>query len=158
MCLSSPWSDSGLVQTTLALWVSVPMTLYLEDRLWWLSHCKYWSVWVGFWYTWKDKELSANGVTRVSRKGMAPFSWLSSTVNLIAGSTLLMCSRNSSLWAYIWMIHVSSTNRNMPGGVDSRTQSFSLKTLHIQIGNNGTYRWSHRHSFNLLIEPALKEK
>ena len=46
----------------------------------------------GFWYTWKDKELSANGVTRVSWDGMAPFGWVPSTVNLIAGSTLLMWS------------------------------------------------------------------
>ena len=35
---------SGVVQTVLALWVSVTMTLYLAARLWWLSHCKYWSV------------------------------------------------------------------------------------------------------------------
>ena len=62
-CFSSSLRSSGVVQTTLALWVSVPMTLYLEDKLWWLSHNKYWSVCVGFWYTWKDRELSARGVT-----------------------------------------------------------------------------------------------
>ena len=28
----------------------------------------------GLWYNLKDKELPANGVTRVSRNGMAPFS------------------------------------------------------------------------------------
>ena len=56
-----------------ALWVSVPMTLYLAEILWWLSHCKYWSVWVGFWYTVMDKEPSACGVIKVSRKGIAPF-------------------------------------------------------------------------------------
>ena len=72
-CFNSSLRSSGVVQTTLVLWVSVPMTLYLEDKLWWLSHCKYWSVWVGFWYTWKDRELSARGVTRVSRNGIAPF-------------------------------------------------------------------------------------
>ena len=60
------------VQMVLALWVSVPMTLYLADRLWWLSHCKYWSVCVGLQYAVMDKELSAKGVTKVSRKGIAP--------------------------------------------------------------------------------------
>ena len=40
-CLTSLSRNSGLVQTVFALWVSVPMTLYLADRLWWLSHCKY---------------------------------------------------------------------------------------------------------------------
>ena len=79
---NSFWTSSGLVQTVLALWVSVPMTLYLADRLWWLSHCKYWSVWVGLQYTVMERELSAWGVTKVSRKGMAPSPWWPSTVNL----------------------------------------------------------------------------
>ena len=42
-CCYSLWRSSGPVQTVFALWVSVPMTLPLADRLWWLSHCKYWS-------------------------------------------------------------------------------------------------------------------
>ena len=74
-CNNSFWSNSGLVQTVLALWLSVPMTPYLADKLWWLSNCKYWSVWVGLQYTVKDKELSASGVTKVSRMGMPPLSW-----------------------------------------------------------------------------------
>ena len=37
--VNSFWKSSGSVQTVLALWVSVPMTLYLAERLWWLSHC-----------------------------------------------------------------------------------------------------------------------
>ena len=45
-CYNSFWKSPGLVQTVLALCVSVPMTLYLADRLWWLFHCRYWSVWV----------------------------------------------------------------------------------------------------------------
>ena len=40
-----------MLQTDLAPWVSVPMTPCLADRLWWLSHCKYWSVSVGLWHT-----------------------------------------------------------------------------------------------------------
>ena len=58
-CLSSFWRSSGSVQTVFVPWVSVPMTLYLADRLWWLSHCKCWSVWVGFQYTVMDREASA---------------------------------------------------------------------------------------------------
>ena len=96
-CCSSPWRSSGPVQTVLALWVSVPMTLYLADRLWWLSHCKYWSVCVGLQYTVIERELSACSVMKVSRMGMAPFPWVPSTVNVIAGSILLIWSRNACL-------------------------------------------------------------
>ena len=73
-CCYSFRKSSGLVQTVLALWVSVPMTLYLVDRLWWVyptaSIGQY--GW-GLWYTVMERELSASGVTKVSRKGMAPF-------------------------------------------------------------------------------------
>ena len=56
-----------------------------------MSHCKYWSVCVRFLYTDMDREPSASGLTIVSKKGMDPSSLLSSTVNLMAGSTLFMC-------------------------------------------------------------------
>ena len=107
---NSLWSGSGLVQTVLALCVRVPMTLNLADKLWWLSHCKYWSVWVGLCYTVNERELSASGVTKVWRKGIPPFLWEPSTVNLIGGSMLLTCSRNPCLSILCWMTHVSSTN------------------------------------------------
>ena len=81
-----------VVQTDLALLVSLPMTLYLAVRLWWLSHCKYWSVWVG---TLMLRELSASGLTKVSRKGIAPFSQLPSRVNFMLGSILLIWSKKS---------------------------------------------------------------
>ena len=47
------WSSSfcnscGSEHIVLALWYRVPATLYLEEMVWWLSHCKYRSVWVGF--------------------------------------------------------------------------------------------------------------
>ena len=29
----------------------MPTTLYLDGIVWWLSHCKYKSMWVGFLYT-----------------------------------------------------------------------------------------------------------
>ena len=73
-CCISLWMSSGSLQTVWALLVRVPMTLYLAERLWWLSHCKYWSVWMTLWYTVMDKELSASGLTKVSRKGIDPFS------------------------------------------------------------------------------------
>ena len=111
-CCNSTLRSSGVVDTGLALWVSVPMTLYLAERLWWLSHCKYWSVWVGFWYTVILKELSSSGLTKKSRNGITPFSWLPSTVNFIAGSKLFMWSSNNHLWTCFWMAKVLSTNLN----------------------------------------------
>ena len=41
-CSISFWRSSGLLQTVLALWVGVLITLYLAKRWWQLSHCKYW--------------------------------------------------------------------------------------------------------------------
>ena len=144
----------------LALWVSVPMTLYLAERLWWLSHCKYWSLWVGLQYTVMDKELSAIAVwPRYQGREIAPLPWVPSTVNLIAGSMLLMSSRNACLWACCWMTYVSSTNLyHTQGGLVADMQGFSLKILHVQIGNYRAYGWAHRCSLNLLIEFILKRK
>ena len=62
------------MQTTLALWVSVPMTLYTWRKAVMAVPLQVLVRMGGFQYTWKDKELSANCVTRVSRNGMAPFS------------------------------------------------------------------------------------
>ena len=158
-CFNSSLRSSGVVQTTFSLWVSVPMMLYLEDKLWWLSHCKYWSLWVGFWYTWKERELSASGVTRVSRKGIAPFARFPSTVNLIAGSILLIWSRNPCLCACCWMTHVSFTNLNhAQGGIIADLIAFLSKIFHVQVSYYGTYRWSHRCSFHLFIKLVLERK
>ena len=43
-CSFSCLSNSGLLHTLWALWERVLMTLNLAERLWWLSHCKYWPV------------------------------------------------------------------------------------------------------------------
>ena len=43
-CSFSCLSNSELLHTVWALWERVLMTLNLAERLWWLSHCKYWSV------------------------------------------------------------------------------------------------------------------
>ena len=89
-CSNSSLRSSGVVHTVLALWIRVPMKLSLADRLWLLSLGKYWSVWVGLWLTVIEREWSACGVTKVSRKGIAPLSLLPLTVNCIAGSILLI--------------------------------------------------------------------
>ena len=104
------WSNSGLLHTVEALWERVWIILNLAGRSWWLSHCKYWSVCVGFLYTVMDSVPSASSLTMVSKKGMEPSSLLSSTVNLIVGSTLLICWRKPCLLASLWMTKVSSTN------------------------------------------------
>ena len=80
-CSNSFWRSSGQLQTVLALWVRVLMTLYLTERWWWLSNCKYWSMWVGFLYTVVDSLPPVSGFTMVSKKGMAPS--LSSTANVL---------------------------------------------------------------------------
>ena len=85
------------------------MTLYLAERWWWLSHYNYWSVCVGLLYTVIDSLQSFSGFIMVSRKGMAPFSLLFSTVNCIGGSTLLMCCRKYCLFSSFWITKVSST-------------------------------------------------
>ena len=97
------WSNSGLLHTVEALWERVWITLSLAKRWWWLSHCKCWSVCVGFLYTVMDREPSTSDLTILSKKGMEPSSLLSCTVNLMAGSTLLMCWRKPCLLASLWI-------------------------------------------------------
>ena len=48
MWSSSSFSSWWLEQTVLALCLKVLMTLYLADRWWWMSHCRYKSICVGF--------------------------------------------------------------------------------------------------------------
>ena len=111
-CSFSCLSNSGLLHTVLALWERVLITLNLAERLWWLSHCRYWSVWVGFLYTVMDRPPFSSGFTMVPKKGMEPSSLLSSTVNFIIGLTLLICWRKSCL-----LTNVSSTNLHQNLGV-----------------------------------------
>ena len=68
-CSISFWSSSGLLQTVFALWVRVFIALYLAERWWWLSHCRYWSMWVGFLYTVIDSLPSASGLTCSIQEG-----------------------------------------------------------------------------------------
>ena len=112
------WSNSGLLHTVEALWERVWMTLNLAERWWWLSHCKYWSVCVGFpVYSYGQRTINLWFNNSV-QKGMEPSSLLSSTVNLMAGSTLFMCCRKPCLLTSLWMTKVSSTYlcQNLGGG------------------------------------------
>ena len=124
-CSFSCWSNSGLLHTVEALWERVWITLNLAERWWWLSHCKYWSVCVGFLYTVMDREPSTSGLTIVSKKGMDPSSLLSSTVNLMAGSTLLICWREALFVGFLvddkGAIHIPAPEF---WGVGGSTQSF----------------------------------
>ena len=61
----SCWSNSGLLHTVEALWKRVWITLNLAERWWWLSHCRYWSVCVGFLYRVMDRVPSVSGLTSV---------------------------------------------------------------------------------------------
>ena len=108
-CCSSCSANSGVEQMVWALCVSVLMTLYLAAMLWLLSHGRYRSVWVGFLYTPIVKLPSSSGLMIVSRKGMEPSSFASSTVNWIEGSTVLMCWRNSCWYFCCCTTKVSST-------------------------------------------------
>ena len=150
--------SSGLLHTVWALWVRVWITLNFAERWWWLSHYRYWSMWIGFLYTVIDRFPSASGFTMVSKKGMAPSSLLFSTVNCMAGSTLLMCCRKSCLWIFFWMTNVSSTYLCQSLGVGCSTKSFLLKVLHIQISCNGTDWGTHSCTLNLFIKLVLEWK
>ena len=95
-CFYSFSSKFGVEQMVCALCVKVLITLYLAAKLWLLSHGRYKSVCVVFLYTPIVKVPSVSGAMMVSKKGMEPSSLGSSTVNLMEGSTVLMCLRNSS--------------------------------------------------------------
>ena len=82
-CSSSSCNSWGVEQTVDGLWYRVPATLYLDGIVWWLSHCRYKSVWVVFLNTDVFRLPSSSGVTRMSRKGIDPSSLTSSQVNLI---------------------------------------------------------------------------
>ena len=100
----------------------------------------------------------ASGLTVVSKKGMDPSSLLSSTVNLMAGSTLLMCWRKPCLLTSLWMTKVSSTNlcQNL-GGLGQYLELFVL-SLHVEVGHNGANWGTHGSTLNLFIELVLERK
>ena len=81
------FSSWGVEHTAFALHVRVLITLYLQARLWLLSHCRYTSVLVGFLYSPDGRVLSTLCVTSVSINGMEPSGLVSSTANRTDEST-----------------------------------------------------------------------
>ena len=110
MCVNSSSSCSWLGQTFFALCSNELITLYLLAIAWWLSHCKYWLVWVGFLYIEVDKLPSLFAVIKVSRKGIDPSTLVFSTVHCIFSSMAFICWKNSPLCSVSKMTKVSSTN------------------------------------------------
>ena len=108
-CCSSLCSTSQLEQMVLALWYSVPTTLYFDGIVWWLSHCKYKSVCVGFLYTDVWRLPSSLDVIRMSRKGMDPSLLVSSLENFILGLMEFKCSWKLFLCCFLMIVNVSST-------------------------------------------------
>ena len=100
----------GVEQTVDALWYRVPVTLYLDGIVWWMSHCRYKSVCVVFLNTDVFRLPSSSGVTRMSRKGKDPSSLTSSQVDLILGCIEFRCCRKLSLLFLLIIVNVSSTN------------------------------------------------
>ena len=82
-CSSSFFCNCGSEHTVLALWNRVPATLYFDDMVCWLSHCRYKSVWVGFLNTDVLRLPSSFGVTRMSKNGIDPSSLTSSQVKVM---------------------------------------------------------------------------
>ena len=105
---SSCCNSWGLGHIVLVLWCRVSTTLYFDDIVWWLSHCKYKSVWVGFLYTVVLRLLSCYSVTRISKKGMEPSvleSWLE---NWMLWSMELMWYREFLLCVHLMTVNISS--------------------------------------------------
>ena len=144
-----------ITEDCFALWVRVLMTLYLAERWWWLSYCRYWSMFMGFWYTVMDNLPSFSGVTMVSRKGIAQSSLLFSTVNCMARSTLSW--RTICLYSSFWMTKVSSTYQHQSLG-GRQCLELLLKVLHMKISYNWPYWGTHSHTLNLFIELVLEGK
>ena len=87
---SSLCKYNELEQRVHTLCVRVLNTLYLAARLWWLSYCKYWSVWVGFCkLLWRGCFLvPARSVCQ--KRAWKPSCLVSSVVNTMQGSMELL--------------------------------------------------------------------
>ena len=107
----------GLEHMVLALWCRVPITLYLEEIAWWLSHCIYKSVCLGFLETVVARLPSSPGIINMSRKGMDPSS-LGSSVNWMWWSIELIWSKKLFvfellLWWQMCHLQIFSTSKGV---------------------------------------------
>ena len=75
MYVNSSSSWSSLDQMFFALCIDELITLYLLAMAWWLSHCKYWLVWVGFLYMEVDKLPSPFAVATRNIWRPLPHTW-----------------------------------------------------------------------------------
>ena len=110
---------------------------------------------VGFRYTVRDRVLSAVGFTMGSRNGIAPSSLLFSTVTLMVGSTLLICSRKICLCSSCWMTKVSSIYLNQSLGGGSNSEDCLFQVFCVQVSHYGTDWRPDSCAFYLFIELAL---
>ena len=78
-------------ETAFALSVKVLMTLYLVFMWWWLPKGRYWSVWDGFLYRLEVSILLCSDMTNMSKSGIETSAPVSSIVNVMALSMLLIC-------------------------------------------------------------------
>ena len=70
ICFCSCSNNSWLEHMFLGLCSKELITLYLLDMAWWLSHFRYWLVWVGFLYTFVCRLPSLLGVIKLSKNGI----------------------------------------------------------------------------------------
>ena len=159
MCVNSSFFCSWLEQMLLALCNKEFITLNLLAMEWWLSHCKYWLVWVGFLYMEVDKLPSSFTVTRVSRKGRNPSALVFSAVNWIFSSKLFKCWKNSSLCA-VFLDDKSVIHIPLPKawGVWCCFKGPGFKVLHIYVCHNGAEWRPHGCTFSLFKVLPLKDK
>ena len=153
---SSSFSSWLLEQTVLVLCLKVLMTLNLADSWWWLSHCRFKSVCVGFLYTDFKRDLSGCGNTIVSRKGkdhlvLHPLSWIG-----CVGWCCSYAPENSlSLWN-LWPQRCHPQPHPYSRRVYSWINDLDFKILHEEVGHNGADGRPHSCSLQLFKESALK--
>ena len=122
--------------------------------VWWLSPCRYKSVWVGFLYTLVLKLPSGHGVTKVSRKGMDPSSLVSSIVNWIFSSMEFIWLMKLSFWVFLMMTRGQNKPYMVPPYV--RGLSESMKNICSKHGVQVHYRGGNTIK-GLLMTPKDKD-
>ena len=114
-CCSSCCNSLGLEHMVLVLWCRVPITWYFEEIAWWLTHCIYKSVCVGFLKTVVARLPSSQGVINMSRKGMDPSGLGSSPVNWMWWYIELTWSKKTVFellwWWQMYHLQIFSTSK-----------------------------------------------
>ena len=130
-CSSSCCNNWGVEQMVWVLWWRVPITQYLDGIVWWLSHCKYKSVWVCFLYTVALRLPSSFGVISMSKNGVEPSSVESLLVNWMYWPIELMWSKNFFyvLTGWLWRCHLQIFSRVK--GVWWCCNAYYFKIFHI---------------------------